>query len=182
MELFRKPLAEIDYDDSLAGKDPQQRALERLQTELDRCSRHRYAAQRTQPAHPKTEVPVTQSNLRQLQADTGGNAFPGHRRLDRQRIALSSEGQITDRVAARQPIVEMPLNADEIQRQVEPVPTNQRKRQQGVDHATKYRVAAGLNSEFGIRNSECRPSPRNFGFRISEFGFAARPLQPVLSS
>ena len=145
MELFRKPLAEIDYDDSLSGKDLQQRALERMQTELDRCSRHRYATQRTQPAHPKTEVPVTQSNLGQLQTDTGGNAFPGYRRLDRQRIALSSEGQITDRVAARQQVVEMPFDADEIQRQVKPIPTGQRKRQQRVDHATKYRVASGVN-------------------------------------
>jgi hypothetical protein len=47
----------------------------------------------------------------------------------------------------------MPFNTDEIQRQVEPIPTNQRKRQRRVDHATKYTPAEELNSEFGIRNA-----------------------------
>ena len=61
-----------------------------------------------------------------------------------QRIALSLEGNITDPVTARQQFVEMPFDTDEIKRQVEPVPTGQRRWQQRVDHATKYRVAPGL--------------------------------------
>jgi len=151
IQLIRKPLAEIHHDDSLSWKNLQQRALERPQTELDGCSRHRDAAQRAQLAHPKTEVAITQSNFGQFQADSGSNALPGHRRLGCQRIALSSKGNITDPVTARQYFVEMPFDPDEIKRQVEPVPTGQRGWQQRVNHATKYRRA---RSEFGIRNSE----------------------------
>ena len=129
MELFRKPLAKIDDDDPLTGKDPQQRAFKRAQSKLDGCSRHRYAAKRAQLAHPKTEMAVPKPDFSQLQADASGYAFPGHRRLHSQRITLSSEGQITDGVTARQQLVEMPFDASKIQRQVEPVPTGQRRRQ-----------------------------------------------------
>jgi len=54
MELFGKPLAEVDDDDPLTWEDPQQRAFERAQSKLDGCSRYRYAAKRAQLAHPKT--------------------------------------------------------------------------------------------------------------------------------
>jgi hypothetical protein len=71
-------------------------------------------------------VAVSQSDLRHLETDTSGDAFPDDGHLGGERIALTSERKIPEFLPSRKKLDEEPLHPIEIERQVKPVPAGER--------------------------------------------------------
>ena len=138
-QLLRQPLPQISDHDSITWKHPQYRILESLKGEYDCGSRHQDATQRTNLAHPKPDVAVSQPDLRHLETDSNRDTFPDNGHLGGERIALPPERKIPEFLARRKKLVEEPLHTIKIECQVKPIPTGERWRKQ-IGHGVSIRA------------------------------------------
>jgi hypothetical protein len=129
-QLLREPLPQIGDHNPFTREHTQDRVLEGLKGKCDGDSRHPDATERANPPHSKSDVTVTQPDLRHLETNSGGDTFPDDGHLGGESIALAPEGKIPEPLPLRKKLIEKPLHAVEIERQVEPIPTGKRRRQQ----------------------------------------------------
>jgi hypothetical protein len=77
-------------------------------------------------------VTIAKPDLRQLDANAGGDPLPHRCHLGSEGIAFALERKITEILPRRKQLVEVPLQETEIECQVEPVPTSERWREEIV--------------------------------------------------
>jgi hypothetical protein len=149
-QLLRQPAPQIGDHNPITREHIQDRVVEGLKGECDSSPRHRDTTQRADLPHPKTDVAVSQPDLRQLEAEPGSNALPDDGHLGSEGIALSPERKIPESIPYCEKLVEEPFHSIQIEGQMEPIPAGKRGRQQighGVSIGPRIR-----NSELGIRN------------------------------
>lgn len=98
-----------------------------MESESDGGARHRNATQSTNLPQPKSEVAVSQSDFCHLETDPGRNTFPDHGHLGRECVTLSPQRKITEFIARRYGLVEVPLDMIKVEYQMKAIPTGERR-------------------------------------------------------
>ncbi len=128
-DLRRQPAAKIDHHDSITLENPQQRALQRLQTEFDRSPGYRHSPQRANVAHSEPDMAVVQPDFGKLHADPRRHALPDHGGFRFERVTCPAQPDIPNPVVAGHRTVDMAFCQLEIHDQVEAIPTRERRKQ-----------------------------------------------------
>ena len=77
---------------------------------------------------------MTQADLRKIESDLRADPFPGNLHLRGNRVPFPAEAEIAYRLGAREQSVEMLLDELQVEHQMEPIPTSQRRRERQSGH------------------------------------------------
>ncbi len=152
MKFVRKPAPKIDHHDALSFENFDTRVVEGEKPEFHGLSGNRKTADGPHSAHSKPEVAMAHPNLGEIEADSGGYAFPPDGELGGERVPFAGQTEIAKPLAGGEGVVEMSLHPGQVEYHVESVPTRERSRK--IVHRDSICEPCVTNSEFGIRSSE----------------------------
>jgi hypothetical protein len=111
-------------------------------------------------------VTVAKPDLRQFDANASGDSLPHHRHLGGEGIAFAPERKIPEVISRRKHLVEMSLQKTEIERQVEPVPTGKRGREE-IGHGVSIGELIAIGITIAIAIDSDADSDSDAGYELN---------------